>query len=289
MIRKILFILFLLVILAIAGITIFLMTFDLNNYRKLIEEKLSAALNRPVSVQTMEMKLAFIPTVHIENLTIGNPEGISSERPFFKINQMEAVLELLPLFSSSVNIHQVSIQSAELHLIQNETMNNWTFDSSNKEAEAADTKKKNQKKHKLPEVHLDTINLDKLLLSYQDTKQNHTVELDKLILKDLHVLSGSLNYKNTVIGFDVNVGRLEDFIAQKSNFPVDIKVHVNRATAHLNGKIGELKDLSRMKMTFMVNIPDVAKFLKEFGINSDYAPSKPLAFNSVLEGSMNSL
>ena len=68
MIRKILFILFLLIVLVIAGVTIFLMTFDLNTYRKLIEEKLSAALNRPVTVESMEMKLAFIPTVHIQNL-----------------------------------------------------------------------------------------------------------------------------------------------------------------------------------------------------------------------------
>ena len=88
------------------------MTFDLNNYKKLIEEKLSSALNRPVTVQSMEMKLAFVPTINIENLQVGNPEGIQSEQPFFKINQMEAVLELLPLLSSNVNIHQVLIQSA---------------------------------------------------------------------------------------------------------------------------------------------------------------------------------
>ena len=289
MIRKILFFLFLLVILAVAGITIFLMTFDLNNYKKLIEEKLSESLNRPVSVQTMEMKLAFIPTVRIENLTIGNPKGITSDQPFFKINQMEAVLELLPLFSSSVNIHQVSIQQAELHLIKNEKMSNWTFANPDKDAEQGSTKGKNQKKHKMPTVHLDTINLDKLLISYQDLQQKQSIELDKLTLKDLHVLSGNLNYKNIAIGLNINVGRLEDFLAQKSNFPVDIKVHVNHATAHLNGKIGELKDFSRMKMTLMVNVPDVAKFLKEFGINSSYAPAKPLALNSVLEGNMNSL
>ncbi|MBP5343663.1 MAG: AsmA family protein [Alphaproteobacteria bacterium] len=291
MIRKIFFGLFLLIILIVAGVTIFLMTFDLNNYRRLIEEKLSALLNRPVTVQSMEMKLAFIPTVHIQDLVIGNPEGMSSEQPFFKINQMDAVLELLPLFSYTVNIHQISIQSAELHLIKDDKQSNWTFTKKeeNQEQDKTANSAKKQKNSKLPEIHLDTINLTKLLITYKDTKENYKTELDSLVLRDLHVLSGSVNYKNIPINFDINVGRLEDFLEQKNNFPVDMKVRINRATAHLNGKIGELKDFSRMKMTFMVNIPDVAKFVKDLGLDSTYAPAKPLALNSVLEGNMNSL
>jgi len=292
MFRKFLFILFLLFISLIAGVTIFLMTFDLNDYKRLIEEKLSALLNRPVTVQSMEMKLAFIPTINIRDLQIGNPEGIKSEQPFFKINEMEAVLELVPLLSSNVNIHQVTIQSAEVHFVNKNGINNWTFVTANnaakpvaKEEEGA----KKKKESKLPKIRLDTINISQLLVSYQNDKQKHDIVLDNLVLKDFHKLSGNLTYDNKVVEIEINVGRLEDFIAQTSNFPIDIKARFDQATLHLNGKIGEVKDFSRLKMTAALNMQNVANVAQELGIKSKYIPAKPFSLNAVLEGNLNSL
>ena len=57
----------------IIGIGVFFLTFDLNTYRGLITEKLSAALGRSVTIESMEMKLSMIPTIKIRNIRVSNP------------------------------------------------------------------------------------------------------------------------------------------------------------------------------------------------------------------------
>ena len=122
MIRKILFFLFLVLVLIAIGVTVFILTFDLNDYRRFAEQKLSAILNRPVKIESMEMKLAFVPTIKIQGFQVGNPEELSKEAPLFKIDHMETVLELAPLLASNINVREVTIKTAELNLVNKKTV-----------------------------------------------------------------------------------------------------------------------------------------------------------------------
>ena len=283
MIRKILFFLFLVLVFIAVGIAIFILTFDLNDYRRFAEEKLSAALNRPVKIESMEMKLAFVPTIKIQGFQVGNPEELSSEVPLFKIEHMETVLELAPLLASNINIREVMIQSAELNLINKNGVNNWTFSAKKDKTEKG--KQPELKSTKvMPNIHMGTIDLDSLVISYKNDTDSHKINLQKLSLTDFHVLSGNLMYKGHTIKIDLNTGRLGNFLEQKPKFPIDLRAELNRSNIRFNGEIGDLKNMSQIKMTITGNVPNPVSLARVFNIKSPYIPSKATTINASLEG-----
>ena len=71
-----------LLIVVLIGAGIFLWTFDINQYRNTIADELSSLIHRPVSIEAIEMKASFVPTVRLKNLIIGNPEGFKETEPF---------------------------------------------------------------------------------------------------------------------------------------------------------------------------------------------------------------
>ena len=103
---KLIFILLLLAI--IAGLVLFY-TFDINSYRDKINQELSSALNRPVTIGRLETKLALIPTIKAFDISIANPQEIKDKNNLLKIDELEVTLEVMPLvFDKNVRIHKIA-------------------------------------------------------------------------------------------------------------------------------------------------------------------------------------
>ncbi|MDM0014932.1 AsmA family protein [Variovorax sp. J22P168] len=116
-----------LLVLAIIGVVIFLETLDADVYRRKLEQELSNALGRQVSIGAMSFDVAMRPTLAVRDLRIANPAWAS--RPdFLSVSTGEARVDLEALLKGRVTVRSVRLNGIDLLLERNpQGEGNWVF------------------------------------------------------------------------------------------------------------------------------------------------------------------
>lgn len=141
-----------LVILVVA-IIIFIALFDWNRLKPMINQKVSTELNRPFAIQgdlgvdwSRQKEeggwRAWVPWPHIhaEDIVLGNPEDVPSDKPMVHLQRVDASLAPLALLDKEVLIPRIWLKQPDASLIRlADGKNNWTFNLAN-----SDTKDNNQ-------------------------------------------------------------------------------------------------------------------------------------------------
>lgn len=109
--------------------TLVLTTLDLEEYRPQVEQELSTALGRPVTVKgDLGFTFGLTPTVAVEDIRIANIEGASTPE-FARIMRVEAAADLLALASGTLALGGIELSDVDLQL---ETLadgrTTWTFE-----------------------------------------------------------------------------------------------------------------------------------------------------------------
>ena len=286
--RRILFILFLILVLIATTVTVFLLTFDLNHYKTFVEKKLSQALNRTVNIESMHTKLSLVPTISISGFKVLNNEPFQDANPLLSIQNMDAVLELVPLLNSQINIQSVHIQSADVNLINKEGHNNWSVSNSDKEGTSASVP--NAKLSTTQNnLHLNSATIEALNFKYQDEKGTRTVTANKLELKVLHVLSGEITYNKQAFNFTLNTDPIFNLLNQTPNFPIDLKVKSRLLDFTLNAKIGNLKEFKDLHGSTTLKITNVKNFMNFFGVKNNLIPTQTTNLSLQFDGNLDKL
>src|SRR6202051_4258887 len=98
-----------------------------NQFRPIIEEKASAALGRKVTLGNLRLSI-FRKSLAAENLSISDDPKFSPS-PFLTAKSFKVGVELMPLiFSKSVNVTGITIQSPQVMLIRN-AAGQWNYSS----------------------------------------------------------------------------------------------------------------------------------------------------------------
>lgn len=272
LIKKILLILFFLIVLIGSLIAIFILTFDLNRYKDFTEKKLSAALHRPVTIESMTTKLSLVPTIKINGLKILNTEPFQEKEPLLYVQHMDAELELAPLLNSNINIHKIIIDEASINLYKEGTNNNWV--SKIQEEKEEQKKKALTKKLTTDNFHLNLISVNNLNISYNEADQTETLQLKKLSLKNFHILSGEVIQKNQTFSFNLKAGTIFDFLNQTPNFPIDLKITSRILNLSINGKIGDFNNLSGLQATVTMDTINLKNACNFFNIKNQKIPAQ---------------
>lgn len=138
-------------LLVLAGLMLFLVLFDWNLLRPTINEKVSAALNRPFSIEG-DLRVvwhrepeqggwrAWLPWPHFsaEYLRLGNPSWAQGDT-FVSLDSVRFRLEPLPLLWKTVSIPRIDLGApfANLQRVADGRAN-WTFDLGPQEPEQSD-------------------------------------------------------------------------------------------------------------------------------------------------------
>ena len=123
-----------LLIVLLIGVGIFLWTFDINQYRSAIADELSATIQRPVSIEKIEMKASFVPTIRLKNLVIGNPQGFEGKEAFLTADSIEGTIALAPLLEKRVQIYDIKIGKVSVNAVHTPQMNNLDFSVASEKA-----------------------------------------------------------------------------------------------------------------------------------------------------------
>ena len=276
LVKKLFILAFILAVLLAVGITFFVLTFDLNRYKGLAERKLTSTLRRPVTIESMDTKLAVVPTITIKGFRIANNEPFQDKDPLLSIQKMDAELELIPLFRSQINIHKVDNDTAKINLYKTEQANNWSFeDVQNKTNNGKNQADAANKVSKISNnLRLDNISIHSMDVAYNDTQKQYNLVAQNVKVKQFHTLDAEITYNNQPITISVNAGTLFNFLNKSPNFPVDVKLKSKIANINLNGKIGNLAKFSNVQATVSAQTQSLTTFLNFFNIRHDLIPKQ---------------
>jgi AsmA protein len=120
------------IVLIVVGVLVVLLfvapfLIPVNSFRPTIEEKASAALGRKVQVGDLSLSL-ISGSLSAQNLSIGDDPNFSAS-PFLTAMSLKVGVELLPLiFSKSLNVTGVTIDSPQVVLLRN-AAGRWNYSS----------------------------------------------------------------------------------------------------------------------------------------------------------------
>jgi AsmA protein len=115
-----------LIVLVVAGLLIFVATFDVNQYRGSIQSQMEKRLDRKVTLGDMHLSL-FPPSFRVQNLEISDDPRFS-QASFVKAQELNVVVQLTPLLHKDVEIDSLNLQRPVVNLIKNGA-GAWNFDS----------------------------------------------------------------------------------------------------------------------------------------------------------------
>lgn len=292
--KKLFKILLVLLLLAVLGITVFLLTFDLDRYRQPIMNEMSATLNRPVHIEKLNLKISLVPTVTIRGIEIENPVDMKSEKSFAKIDSVDVRLSLISLIKRKIQINAINVGPTEVLLLNKNGKNNWNFAFSktdNKKAIVPGPKSESSNVFNgmLSKVRIDNISIEKLIVNYQNEKETRKIIISDFVLKQLKAFSGIASYNGQNINLSGTVNDIMDLIQKKKDYLFNIEAQACDVTAKISGSIGNLKTLDNILLTINIYTNNLRKSASALGVLSDKVSSGALTLKSLIKGNLDEL
>ena len=125
--RRLLVVIGIVAAIAIAGATVFVVTFNVNQYHGAIQSELEQRLVRKVTLGDMHLNL-FPPRFRVQNLGIADDPAFGTEKPFVQAQQLDVSVKLFPLLKGNVEIDSLDLQRPSVELIRNQ-QGVWNFSS----------------------------------------------------------------------------------------------------------------------------------------------------------------
>jgi uncharacterized protein involved in outer membrane biogenesis len=103
----------------VATLLVVALLFDWNWFRPLVEARLSAALQRRVTIGHVSVALSRAPLITLERVAVGNPSGFPPDSHLGEIDRLSLRIDLLSLVHGSVVIPELAIDHPTSRLERN--------------------------------------------------------------------------------------------------------------------------------------------------------------------------
>lgn len=194
-----------------------------------------------------DVEVRFWPSLgfSVDQASLSNPEGFSTEEPFVSARRIAFAVKVMPLLRGAIEVNELTLEGADLRLAAKEDgAANWAFPTEQTQPDQQTT---------IEDLRLDDVRLTDSRISFQGA------EGEPLILEDVDVslkldsldapaaLEAALNYRGQRIETQATVG-LPRAILQKGETPLQANVEAaalnaqfdgafNVATGALNGRL----------------------------------------------------
>ncbi len=116
------------VVVVVLGLVAFLATFDVSQYKGLIQDQAKAATGRDVKIGDIKLSISLTPAIVISDVVVSNAAW-GSKPEMLVLKKVEASTQLIPLLQGDVRISDVSVQGMLALLEVNSAgKQNWVFD-----------------------------------------------------------------------------------------------------------------------------------------------------------------
>ena len=215
-------------VLALA-LALFVLSFDLNQYRRPLEAAASKALGRTVTLGgPLTLVASLSPTIAAEQVRIANPAWAS--RPHLaKAAHAEIQIDLLPLLHGQLMVRQLALDGADILLESTaDGANNWTFGE-----------KAGYNMPQLPSPL--TVTAQRLILGYHSPTSNIALDLataKAVVAEDrpLH-LSGEGTFRSIPLTLNIEAGTPADLRTPAARWPITFSLQAPDASLTAQGTV----------------------------------------------------
>jgi AsmA family protein len=278
---KILVVLALLVVVALAGI---IFTTDINQYKEQIVQVVKDNTGRDFEISG-DLKLApsLIPTVAVEGVSLGNASW-AKEKNMLSVTKFEAQIALMPLLKKNIQVIKFILIEPNIHLETNSKgEGNWVLATpAPKEKESAGE----SAPASLPGLAVNEVHIKNANISYKDGKTGETTELH---IDEVTVNSDSFSDPmNLFVKADVNGSPLElkgslgsiNNLLDNKDYPININGDIAGAEITIEGKLGQPMDAKGIDLLASLNIKELSSLNKLAG--SELPEVGPIIFSGKL-------
>ncbi len=194
----------------IVGVIVFLLTFDVNQYRGVIQEQAKAATGREVSIGEISLALSLSPAIVVHDVSVGNaPWGSRPE--MVKAERIAAYTQLIPLIFGTVNIADLEIIGGDIVLETNsEGKGNWEFDvESDPNAEPVPLNVNGVSAQNLKFTYRDAVNKMSADIAAEDEEVEIDGALIDMIVPSVEVEGAVIAFVQGAMKADAKIGSLE--------------------------------------------------------------------------------
>ena len=278
-----------LLVVVLIGVGIFLWTFDINQYRNTIANELSAIIHRPVSIEAIEMKASFVPTVRLKNLVIGNPEGFKGSNPFLTADSVEGTIALAPLLEKRVQIYDIKIGKVDVNAVDTPQMNNLDFSAvaMGRNEQNSVSSQQTETGSYLNNLNIDDISALRISVSYQNKVKKYQFVVNDLSVQQLRMIKFVLDYDNQIIHFSGNADIMK-LIARQDNFVFNSEIEVWGLTGKLSGSIGDMHQFKNMLLNIDMYSDQFSNVLQQAKVPVTL-PVSSFTLSAILKGDLSQL
>lgn len=181
--------------LLIAGAYVALQLVDTKRIKELVETRVEAETGRELSIAgAVEPTLGLMPTVAMNDVTLTNAPWAKAPE-MLAIKRLEVSLALLPLFHGSVEIAEITLQGATIHLETRGEQANWDLaaPAQDAQADAADQPEApDQPAESGGDWRIDQLRVSDSVLEYTDHQAGETYRLDIARLQADELSAGAI-------------------------------------------------------------------------------------------------
>ncbi len=107
--KKLLLILVLVLALAVAGLIVFIATFDADRYRPLVVQQITSALGRPVQLQRLALSWRGGLAIQLQGVAV---------EPVLRVDSLDAQVQLLPLLRKAIQVASITLTRPKIELVR---------------------------------------------------------------------------------------------------------------------------------------------------------------------------
>jgi AsmA protein len=130
------------ILVLILAVVVFAATFNVNQYRGIIQSELGKRFDRRVVLGDVQLGI-FPPRLQVQNLSIADDPKFDDATPFVAEQELDVSVKLLPFLSKSVEISSRSLQRPSVELIK-DAQGTWNFSTIGAIQKSAPSQRKQQ-------------------------------------------------------------------------------------------------------------------------------------------------
>jgi len=228
--------------LLVVGIALFLVFFDWNLLRPMVERQASATLGRPVTIGSFDVSLRRESWIEMHDIAVANAPGFEGAH-LATIERIAIQVKTFPLLIGRISIPEIAVLRPKARIETNAAgENNYKFDFGNDDGGDG------------PDIALGHLTIDDADLRYIDVPKKTDLKLHAQTdqvgdgQEPLVKMAGGGRYNGQPTKLNFQGGALLSFRDPSIAYPVDIAADVGRTHAKIKGTIERPLDFAGAKL-----------------------------------------
>jgi len=233
----------LIIVVLIAGIYVYLNTYDYNKLKPLVARMVEDATGRKLSIDgDVSFKFGFAPALVVTDVALANASW-GSQAQMIEIERLQAEVRLLPLLFKDLDIKYIRLAGVKLLLEKGpDSQGNWDFPAGSNSAGSIEA-------FKPTAIEAEQISIENLHLTFREAKAGSPTQftLARLAMnrqenEDALTLDLKADFNGQALDLAGKTGRIHDVFGHR-RFPLKLSGKLANAAVRINGTIDDVLTL----------------------------------------------